>query len=121
IVAIHQAAIASDGRPYFVMEYCARPNLGARFRNERISVAEVLRTGIRVASAVETAHRNGVLHRDIKPANILATDFGWPALTDFGIAGAIGDKIVAAGMSIPWAPPEQTYRQRQSCPLLRRQ
>lgn len=106
IVAIHQAAIAADGRPYFVMEYCARPNLGARFRNERISVAEVLRTGIRVASAVETAHRSGVLHRDIKPANILATDFGWPALTDFGIAGAIGDKIVAAGMSIPWAPPE---------------
>lgn len=106
IVAIHQAAIAADGRPYFVMEYCAKPSLGARFRSERISVAEVLRTGIRVASAVETAHRSGVLHRDIKPANILATDFGWPALTDFGIAGAMGDEIVAAGMSIPWAPPE---------------
>lgn len=106
IVAIHQAAIAADGRPYFVMEYCAKPSLGARFRSERISVAEVLRTGIRVASAVETAHRSGVLHRDIKPANILATDFGWPALTDFGIAGAMGDQIIAAGMSIPWAPPE---------------
>lgn len=106
IVAIHQAAIAPDGRPYFVMEYCAKPSLGARFRSERISVAEVLRTGIRVASAVETAHRSGVLHRDIKPANILATDFGWPALTDFGIAGAMGAQIVAAGMSIPWAPPE---------------
>lgn len=106
IVTIHQAAIASDGRPYFVMEYCSKPSLGARFRNERISVAETLRTGIRVASAVETAHRLGVLHRDIKPANILATDFGWPALTDFGIAGTVGDKLAAAGMSIPWAPPE---------------
>ena len=106
IVAIHQAAIAADGRPYFVMEYCARPSLGSRYRTERISVAEVLRTGVRVASAVETAHRAGVLHRDIKPANILATDFGWPALTDFGIAGAIGDQMIAAGMSIPWAPPE---------------
>lgn len=106
IVTIHQAAIASDGRPYFVMEYCSRPSLGSRFRNERISVAETLRTGIRVASAVETAHRLGVLHRDIKPANILATDFGWPALTDFGIAGTLGDQMVSAGMSIPWAPPE---------------
>ncbi len=106
IVTIHQAAIASDGRPYFIMEYCARPSLGARFRTERISVAETLRTGVRVASAVETAHRLGVLHRDIKPANILATDFGWPALTDFGIAGAVGEQLVASGMSIPWAPPE---------------
>lgn len=106
IVTIHQAAIASDGRPYFVMEYCGKPSLGARFRNERISVAETLRTGVRVASAVETAHRSGVLHRDIKPANILATDFGWPALTDFGIAGTIGDTLMASGMSIPWAPPE---------------
>lgn len=106
IVTIHQAAIASDGRPYFVMEYCSRPSLGARFRTERISIAETLRTGIRVASAIETAHRLGILHRDIKPANILATDFGWPALTDFGIAGAVGELLVASGMSIPWAPPE---------------
>ena len=106
IVTIHQAAIASDGRPYFVMEYCGKPSLGQRFRTERISVAETLRTGIRVASAVETAHRSGVLHRDIKPANILATDFGWPALTDFGIAGTIGEALLAHGMSIPWAPPE---------------
>lgn len=106
IVTIHQAAISADGRPYFIMEYCSRPSLGARFRTERISVAETLRTGIRVASAVETAHRLGVLHRDIKPANILATDFGWPALTDFGIAGAVGEILVASGMSIPWAPPE---------------
>lgn len=106
IVTIHQAAISADGRPYFIMEYCSRPSLGARFRTERISVAEALRTGIRVASAVETAHRLGVLHRDIKPANILATDFGWPALTDFGIAGSVGDTLVASGMSIPWAPPE---------------
>lgn len=45
IVTIHQAAIASDGRPYFVMEFCAKPSLGARFRSERISVAETLRTG----------------------------------------------------------------------------
>src|SRR3712207_2194948 len=107
IVTIHQAAVAADGRPYLVMEYCSRPGLGARYRTERMAVAEVLRIGIRLASAVETAHRAGILHRDIKPANVLITDFGWPALTDFGIAATPGwSPSSAVGMSIPWSPPE---------------
>src|SRR5664279_2368111 len=65
IVTIHQADIAPDGRPYLVMEYCSRPGLGARYRTERIAVAEALRIGVRLAAAVETAHRAGILHRDI--------------------------------------------------------
>jgi len=71
-------------------------------------VDEVLAVGIQVASAVETAHRAGIVHRDIKPANILVTDYNRPALTDFGISGTIGaDTEDDAGMSIPWSPPEQ--------------
>ena len=107
IVTVYQADIASDGRPYLVMEYCSRTGLAERYRTERISVAEVLRIGVRLASAVETAHRAGILHRDIKPANVLTTDFGWPALTDFGIAATTGQGGGATvGMSIPWSPPE---------------
>jgi hypothetical protein len=107
IVTIYHADIAPDGRPYLVMEYCARPGLAERYRTERISVAEALRVGVRLASAVETAHRAGILHRDIKPANVLTTDFGWPALTDFGIAATTGHGSHATvGMSIPWSPPE---------------
>jgi len=107
IVTIHHAGIASDGRPYLVMEYCSRPGLGARYRSERIAVAEALRIGVRLAAAVETAHRAGILHRDIKPANVLTTDFGWPALTDFGIAETIGLADASSiGMSVPWSPPE---------------
>jgi eukaryotic-like serine/threonine-protein kinase len=107
IVTIYHADIAADGRPYLVMEYCSRPGLAERYRTERISVAEALRIGIRLASAVETAHRAGILHRDIKPANVLTTDFGWPALTDFGIAATAGPGGSATvGMSIPWSPPE---------------
>ncbi|OZB78109.1 MAG: hypothetical protein B7X41_20330, partial [Microbacterium sp. 14-71-5] len=48
----------------------------------------------------------GVLHRDIKPANILVTAYNRPALTDFGIASTTGAVSEAAGMSIPWSPPE---------------
>ncbi|MCL3863204.1 serine/threonine-protein kinase [Actinotalea sp. K2] len=107
IVTIYHADVAADGRPYLVMEYCSRPGLGQRYRTERMGVAEVLRIGVRLASAVETAHRAGILHRDIKPANVLITDFGWPALTDFGIAATTGwSSGSAVGMSIPWSPPE---------------
>jgi hypothetical protein len=107
IVTIHQAEIADDGRPYIVMEYCSGAGLAERYRRERISVEEALRIGVRLGSAVETAHRAGVLHRDIKPANVLTTDFGWPALTDFGIASTPGSgEGAAVGMSIPWSPPE---------------
>lgn len=105
IVSVHQAGVSEDGRPYLVMEYCSRPNLHARYRAERFSQAEALRVGIQIAGAVETVHRAGVLHRDIKPANILVTDYGRPALTDFGIA-ATASSSAQAGMSVPWAPPE---------------
>ena len=107
IVTVFQADVAADGRPFLVMEYCSRAGLAERYRAERMGVAEILRIGIRLGSAVETAHRAGILHRDIKPANVLTTDFGWPALTDFGIAATAGLAAGAAvGMSIPWAPPE---------------
>ncbi len=107
IVTVHHASVAADGRPYLVMEHCSQPGLGERYRTERIGVAEVLRIGVRLASAVETAHRAGILHRDIKPANVLTTDFGWPALTDFGIAATGGHRDGGAvGLSVPWAPPE---------------
>ena len=106
IVTIYQTGVAADGRPYLVMEYCPRPNLQQRARKEPFSVAEALRVGVQVAGAVETAHRAGVLHRDIKPANILVTAYNRPALTDFGIASTTGAVNEAAGMSIPWSPPE---------------
>lgn len=106
IVSVHHADIADDGRPYLVMEYCPRANLSVRYQNERIAVAEALRIGVRLAGAVETAHRTGILHRDIKPANVLTTEYGWPALTDFGISSAAGQTTEAAGMSVPWSPPE---------------
>ncbi|WP_454049229.1 protein kinase domain-containing protein [Cellulomonas sp. Marseille-Q8402] len=106
IVTVYQAGVAADGRPYLVMEYCSRPGLGQRYRAERFSVDEVLELGVRLASAVETAHRAGILHRDIKPGNVLTNDFGRPVLTDFGIASTVDSGGPAVGMSIPWAAPE---------------
>ncbi|PFG20781.1 serine/threonine-protein kinase [Serinibacter salmoneus] len=104
IVTIHQAGVSEDGRRYLVMEYCSRPNLARRYRSEPMGVPEALSLGVRLSAAVETAHRSGVLHRDIKPANVLVTDYGWPALADFGIASSHGGST--GGMSLLWAAPE---------------
>lgn len=106
IVTIYQAGVAPDGRLYLVMEHCSRPNLAVRLRREQIPVGEALQIGVRLASAVETAHQAGILHRDIKPANVLVTDYGWPALTDFGIAAQVDTGDQAAGLSVLWAAPE---------------
>lgn len=125
IVSIHHADVADDGRPYFIMEYCSGPSLAARYKSQPLGVVEALQIGIRVSSAVATAHQAGILHRDIKPANILINDYGWPALTDFGISSAFEEEVAthtvtrggdseahattgsqSVGMSIPWSPPE---------------
>jgi serine/threonine protein kinase len=108
IVQVFRTGLTDGGRPYLVMKYYPPPNLGVRAAAQRLTVAEVLRTGIQISSAVETAHRVGILHRDIKPANILVSQFGNPGLADFGIAGkaAETDSDDDLGVSIPWSPPE---------------
>ena len=112
IVQVFRADTSGDGRPYLVMKYYPPPNLALRARQERFTVEEVLRTGIQLASAVETAHRAGIIHRDIKPANVLVSQYGAPGLTDFGIAGrgaAHEDDADDVGVSVPWAPPEVLF------------
>lgn len=107
IVTIFGADIARDGRPYLVMEYYSRPNLSVRSRQRPLPVADALDITIRIAGAVETAHRAGIIHRDIKPANILTSAYGKPGLTDFGISAAKSDLADReAGLSIPWCAPE---------------
>ena len=105
IVQVFDANVTADGRPYIAMPYYPQPNLSVRARRSHFSVADVLRIGIQIGSAVETSHRRDVLHRDIKPQNILTDSYGEPALTDFGIA-TTKDGDGPEGLSVPWSPPE---------------
>lgn len=110
IVPVYSAGTTADGRPYLVMMYYPQASLAERARRERFSVAEVLRIGIQLAAAVETAHRAGLLHRDIKPANVLTSQYGAPGLTDFGIAAQVAQaEHDDAGVSVPWSPVETLY------------
>jgi serine/threonine protein kinase len=90
------------------MEYCPG-SLAHRYRQEKMSVDESLTIGVKMASALESAHRAGLVHRDVKPSNILITTFGTPVLADFGISSTLaprgtGDEVLA--MSVPWSAPE---------------
>ena len=110
ILSVFGAGVSSDGRPFIVMEYCPPPQLGMRLRQKVMTIPETLDTAIRIAGAVETAHRAGIIHRDIKPANILFTLYRRPVLADFGISAMTGPRDTPnelRGMSVPWAPPEQ--------------
>ncbi|WP_246150143.1 serine/threonine-protein kinase [Agromyces intestinalis] len=114
ILTVYQAGVAADGRPYLVMEYCSS-TLAERYRSAPLPISEVLAIGVRIASAVEAAHRQGVLHRDIKPSNILTTAYGHPVLGDFGIAASVVEgERGSAGVSIPWSAPEVLAEDRAS-------
>lgn len=64
--------------------------------------------GAKLCSALEFAHRSGVLHRDIKPANILINSYGRPFLADFNLATqADSQEKTPVGGTLPYMSPEQ--------------
>lgn len=119
IVRVYGSGRTADGRPYISMQFCPEDTYERRATTERLTVAEVLSTGVRVGSAVETAHKAGLLHRDIKPANILKTPWGAPGLTDFGVAHQMSNEDSSGndvGVSVPWSPPEMLYTSTNGSP-----
>ncbi len=92
---------ASDGRPYFVMEYVDGLPITDYCDQHRLPIEDRLALFAQVCEAVQYAHRNLVVHRDLKPSNILVTHAGTTPsegrvkLLDFGIA-----KVLETGPSV---------------------
>ncbi|WP_327302708.1 serine/threonine-protein kinase [Streptomyces sp. NBC_01298] len=93
VVTIHhivEPEPGSDGHPWIVMELVRGGSLADRLEGGPLPVADVLRLGLDLLSALRAAHAEGVLHRDVKPANVLLRPNGSAVLTDFGIAALHG-------------------------------
>ena len=78
------------GRHYLVLRYMEAGTLKDRLSKGAPSLIEVNRIIGQVGSALDYAHRIGVIHRDVKPANVLVDAEGDTFLTDFGVAKMIG-------------------------------
>ncbi|MDH6246397.1 serine/threonine-protein kinase [Mycobacterium sp. OTB74] len=101
IVPVLHSGLTFTGRPFIVMPYLSRNTLDAWIKGHGpLAVSEALAVGVRLAGALETAHRAGVLHRDVKPSNILLSAYGEPQLCDFGIARIAGGRETAANIVV---------------------
>jgi len=92
--------VGSDGGvDYLVMEYLEGETLSAKIARGPLPLSQALRIGAEIASALDVAHRAGVVHRDLKPGNIMLTKSG-ARLLDFGLAR----NVSAIGPDAPTAP-----------------
>jgi eukaryotic-like serine/threonine-protein kinase len=109
-----------NGTAYYVMPFVEGESLRGRLsREKQLPIADAVRLATEIASALDYAHRHGVIHRDIKPENILLHD-GQALVADFGIALAVsqagGSRMTETGMSLGtphYMSPEQAMGERE--------
>ena len=119
ILPLLDSGDAGNGVLYYVMPLVTGESLRARLEREiHLPVADALRIADQVASALDYAHRQGVVHRDIKPENILLHE-GQALVADFGIAIALDpaatERLTQTGISLGtprYMSPEQAAGER---------
>jgi serine/threonine-protein kinase len=110
---------AADHLLFYVMPYVEGESLRARLdREKQLPIEDAVRIATAVGTALDYAHKRGVIHRDLKPENILLHE-GQPLVADFGIALAVsnagGNRITQTGLSLgtpQYMSPEQATSDR---------
>ncbi len=120
IVQVHDFDHTGD-LYYMVMEFIEGPSLkkelhARSFSGKFFTLPEIARVFSALGSAIDYAHKQGMVHHDLKPANILLTAQGQTVLTDFGIAKIVGGSthtLTGAVFGTPkYMSPEQGQGQR---------
>lgn len=114
----------SNSEHFIVMELLDGESLADRIRRGPLDIDSILRLGVQIVDALESAHSKGIVHRDLKPANMFVTSRGQAKILDFGLAKinrqkpdvasnvptAIADQLTSAGATIgtvAYMSPEQ--------------
>jgi serine/threonine protein kinase/Tfp pilus assembly protein PilF len=105
---------SADGMLYYVMPYVEGESLRERIdRDGKLPIDEAVRLTQGIASALDYAHRQGIVHRDVKPENVMLYE-GMPMVMDFGIAKAVSaagsETLTQTGMMVgtpAYVSPEQ--------------
>jgi eukaryotic-like serine/threonine-protein kinase len=101
IVTVYDV-VQEHGNTFIVMELIDAPTLTEIVRqNGALSEEFTARIATQLVSALDAAHRAGVIHRDVKPSNVMVDQNGRVKLTDFGIAQSTEDpRLTTSGTLI---------------------
>lgn len=97
---------------YLVLEYVNGNTLKDIIRQKgKLNYQTAIQITVRILSALQHAHDNGIIHRDIKPQNVLIHADGHVKVADFGIARMTGGATIGKGDtvvgSVHYSSPEQ--------------
>jgi len=125
IVPIIESGRTYDGSQFFATRFidgCALDEYCGKLPLDANGFTRLLWLFQKLSTALDDAHRRGIIHRDIKPANIRVTAQGEPFVLDFGLAASVSFDVASQALtqtgaivgSLPWASPEQLASKRTS-------
>ena len=88
IITIYEIG-ETDNTHFIAIEHIEGETLRERLKGDPIDLKSALEIAVQVVSALDAAHRAGIVHRDIKPENIMIRPDGLVKVLDFGIAKLI--------------------------------
>ena len=100
VARLLDAGSLPDGRPYLVMDHVEGAPIDEYCRRQGLDAAERVALFVKVARAVDQAHRRLVIHRDLKPSNVFVTPRGDIRLLDFGIAKLLDPSAMGLGTMV---------------------
>ncbi|WP_309897201.1 serine/threonine-protein kinase [Archangium sp.] len=109
IVEVFDFDTLPDGTPFLLMEYLRGESLEARLDRGPLPLAEAFAILRQIGSALQAAHRAGVVHRDLKPANVflLPSDTGERVkLLDFGISKILDSQTMQTQEAVLMGTPQ---------------